>query len=227
MSQFSFLERKLDFLRDFYSKTTAPFLEIMRKIEEGEEPYTPVCHEDDVEPPFLLEWSEANEALRLQQQVCLILLQRSLREFLDAVVRRHPRSRPKRGGNWFQNYKGWFFDELNIDWAAAPADLNRIEELSEARNAIGHGGEKDYGPGKYVPKKVFDSNALLKLQNADYQQKFPDAFYANEIDKKMNRGLNGMHPVKIELTPEKLDVAIADILKFCGYINTRLPGGLR
>ena len=226
MGSFAILEQKLSFLKRFYAQTTAPFREIKRKIEAHEDPYIPSSREDEYdEPPFLSEWLEADESLRLQQQLCLNLLQRSLREFLDKTVRQHPKSRPAKKGNWFVNYKKWFLKELAINWDDAGINLDRIEELTLARNCVQHGGEVDHGPSAFVPNSVYDAHALLKTQSAEYHQKFPDAFYVDEHQKALWKSMNYPQPVEIQLTPEKLNTAIDDILAFCGFIDMHLPSG--
>ncbi|MGB9121403.1 MAG: hypothetical protein WCE73_12340, partial [Candidatus Angelobacter sp.] len=143
MSNFAFLEQKLKFLHGFYETTTQSFREIRRKIEAQEDPYVPVWDgEPDGAPPFLDEWMDATEGLRVQEQLCLNLLQRSLREFLVNTIQEHreyPKSQPAKGGNWFENYQEWFKDGCGIDWTQAGVDLSRIEELSFARNCVQHG----------------------------------------------------------------------------------------
>lgn len=224
MINFGILETKLAFLRTFYTQTTEPFREIKRKIERKEEPYIPVWSEYGYdEPPFLSEWLEADELLKLQEQLCLGLIQRTLREFLDKTVRQHPQSRPARKGNWFENYKKWFLGELNIDWDASGVNLGRIEELTLARNCVQHGGEVDHGPGVYVPDGVYDAHALLKVQSKEYCDRFPNAFYADEHERALWSMLHYPQPVAIQLTPEKLNTAIEDIVPFCRYVDERLP----
>src|SRR5258708_2820470 len=121
MANFEILENKLRFLRSFYQLTTEPFRELKRKIDNHEEPFIDHGNREDYDgdPPFLTEWLEADEGLKLQQQVCLTVLQRSFKEFLDMTVRLHPdfpNNKPKEGGDWFENYKSWFLKEADIDW---------------------------------------------------------------------------------------------------------------
>lgn len=224
MRHFKDLEGKLKFLRDFYEKTTHPFREIMRKIESHEEPYVPCWNgeEPDGDPPFLTDWLDAVDGLRLQEQVCLSLLQRSFREFLDDTAKEHcdyPNSKPNAKGNWFENYKKWFYEGCAIDWSQAPMSLSKIEELTLARNCVQHGGESHGGPGEHV----FDSHDLIKRQSLHYHQKFPDAFFGSEAEKQIWQSSNCLNPVVIELTPEKLDAAINEITAFCQYIHEHLP----
>jgi hypothetical protein len=223
MDQFVFLKDKTDFLRAFHLLTTGPFTEIKRKIDAGEEPFVDRRNPEDYdEPAFLVEWLEADEGLKLQQQVCLNLLQRSFREFLDMTVEQlegKPQQH-KKGENWFDAYKTSFRERAGVDWEKAPGQLSRIEELTMARNCIQHGGQKPYrGAGD-----VLDSHSLLKRQSADYHERFPDAFFANEFEKQIWKSQNYSQPVTINLTPEKLEVAIKDILEFCRYIHDSLWG---
>ena len=107
-----------------------------------------------------------------------------------------------------------------IDWTQAGVDLARIEELSFARNCVQHGGETDYVLGGC---NVFDSADLLKRQSPHYYGRFPDAFFGSETEKQIWNNSNYPQPVVIELTPEKLETAINDVLKFGQYINDHLP----
>jgi hypothetical protein len=220
VNQLNILEDKLGFLRVFYQLTTEPFGEIKRKIEASEEPFVARGEPRDYdEPPFLSEWLDADEGLKLQQQVCLNLLQRSLREFLDTTIRQcgGKPTKPKKGESWFDTYKTWFRQEARIGWEGAPVPLSRIEELTVARNCIQHGGETD-------GKDVLDSHSLLKRQSINYHEKFPDAFFADEFEKQIWKEQNYPQPVTINLTPEKLEVAIRDILAFSGFIHDSLSG---
>jgi hypothetical protein len=161
---------------------------------------------------------DAHEGLRLQQQTCLSLLQRSFREFLDEVVRQQPQSRPKKGGNWFNNYQCWFLNELGIDWTKAGLNLDRIEELSFARNDVQHGGQKHGGVGD-----TLDAYALLKRQSVDYHKRFPDAFFASEMEKDIWKENDYPQPATIELTAEKLEKAVGEIIGFAKFISSNLP----
>jgi hypothetical protein len=219
VSSFEILGHKLRFLRDFYEKTTLPFREIQRKIDASEPPYVPRRPlEDYTEPPFLTDWLEANEGLRLQEQLCLTLLQRSFKEFLDATMHQHPdfeKNRPTNRGNWFERDKKWFLGVLNIDWKQAGVSLSRLEELTLARNSIQHGRG-----GR------FDYYAILKRQNKDYYSRFPDAFFVDELEKNIRKESNFPQPITIDLKPEKMDAAISDIVTLCKFIDERLPDGI-
>lgn len=222
MSNFETLESKLRFLCSFYQLTTEPFREIMRKIEAGEEPFVP--HDDPErydEQPFLGEWFQAEEGLELQQQVCLTVLQRSFKEFLDATFRQHRRYLNKiresktgpKSTDWCDTYHP-LLRKAPIDWDQAPVPLTTMEELTLARNCVQHGGESpNIGP----------KTGLVKMQSDDYRARFPDGFFANEFQKLLRKGSKIPQPLRIELTSEKLDAAIQEVLAFCKYIDKHLP----
>lgn len=212
MDHLALLRGNLQFLSWFYEQGGSAFREIKGKIEANEEPYIPRAGYEYEEPPFLAEWLDANDALRLQGQVCLSLLQRSLREYLDNAVGRHPSSRPNRKGNWFENYRQWFLEELGVDWGKSPVPLARIEELTLARNCVEHGSGD-----------VVDRYRLVKQQSAEYHERFPDAVFADEFEAEMWKEMKYPQPVRIELTPAKLETAIDDALTFCGFVEENLP----
>jgi len=214
MNYFNVLEDKIRFLQRFYALTTAPFIEIKYKIEANEEPYVFRGEPDDCdEPPYLTEWQDADEGYKLQQQLCLSLLQRSFREFLDAVVRKCGGNPKKSGDGWFADYLLWLTQTFGFDWKTAPVSLDRIEELTLARNCIQHGGEGHRGASD-----VLDPQSLLKRQSLAYHVRFPDAFFASDFEKSVWKEQNYPQPVSIELTPTKLEVATEDILNFCKFI---------
>ena len=209
------LVSNLRFLRWFYELSITGFVDIKRRIDAQEEPYVPRSGYEYDEPPFLSEWLDADEARKLQGQVCLSLLQRSLREYLDSTVKRHPGSRPKRKGNWFGNYKEWFLSEIGIDWEKSPVPLTRIEELTIARNCVEHGSGS-----------VYDAHRLVKRQGKNYHERFPDSVFANEFERALWREMGYPQPVEIELTPEKLDNAMEEILGFGRFIEENLPASI-
>src|SRR5882757_1316218 len=183
MSHFEFVEHKTSELKRFYMSSTEPFREIKRKIEKNEDPFVPVYdgQEPSGDPPFLDEWQEANDFLRLQEQVCLVLFQRTFREFLDDTIKEHTGTKPSSKGNWFAHYCDWFKSEFDIDWSQSSANLGRLEELTEARNCVQHGGESFQLPNQYV----FDSDGLIKRQSFTYHGRFPNAVFIDEYQRKI------------------------------------------
>ena len=218
MSNLTTLESKLRFLRSFYQLTTEPFREIMKKIEVGEEPYVPNDPEDD-EQPFLGELREAEEGLELQGQVCLTVLQRSFKEFLDATLRQHrkyfKKNRKSKTGPKSKDWRETLFGEVPIDWDKAPVEPSTMEELALARNCVQHEGRS---------ANVGTMTGLVKMQGEDYQARFPDGFFGDDFQKLGRMGIfrTPPQPLTITLTLEKLDAAIEDMVAFCKYIEKQL-----
>jgi hypothetical protein len=213
MQRLKILRGKLDFIRWFFDLTTAPFVEIKRKIEAGETPYqSSISPEDDPEPPFVNEGMDAYYAIQLQGQLCLNLLQRSLLEYLDDTVKLRQRKAPSKRVNWFENYKEWFLAE-GIDWSASTACLSVIEEMTEARNRVQHGSPDD-------------SHTLIKQQDQNYRDRFPNAQFQNEFEARIFRNF-GPQLHSIELTKEKLQGAVEEILTFSTFIEEHLPDSMK
>ena len=213
MQRLRILRSKLDFIRWFFDLTRAPFVEIMRKIEAGENPYqSSISPEDDPEPPFVNEGMDAYYAIQLQGQLCLNLLQRSLLEYLDDTVKLSQRKAPSKRDNWFKNYKQWFLAE-GVDWSASTASLSVIEEMTEARNRVQHGS-----PG--------DSHTLIKQQDQNYRDRFPSAQFENNFEARVFRDF-GPQLHSIELTKEKLQGAVEEILTFSTFIEEHLPDSMK
>jgi len=171
---FAMLKDNLQFLKWFYEQSVLPFKEIKRRINAQEDPYIPRADYEDDDPPFLSEWQDADDALKLQGQACLSLLQRSFREYLKSTAKRHPETPPKEKGNWFANYKKWFLQEAAVDWEKSPVPLSRTEELTIARNCVEHGSGS-----------VYDAHRLVKEPGEDYHDRFPDAMFASEFEQML------------------------------------------
>src|SRR6185369_2569057 len=111
------LRDKLNFIRRFYDIASEPFVITMHKIEEHEEPYDQYAMEDE-EPPFLVEWLDADESLNILGKSCLCLLQNAFKNYLDGFVENYTYCLPKevagkspsntKGKNWFERYRNYF-----------------------------------------------------------------------------------------------------------------------
>jgi len=73
-----FLKERTRFIRYYYETAAEPFHEIKRKIKAKEEPFDDPPYSEDVEPPFLEEWIEAETALEILGRTCILLLSTSL-----------------------------------------------------------------------------------------------------------------------------------------------------
>lgn len=213
MQRLKVLDDKLRFISWFFGLTTAPFVGIKRKIQNGDHPYKPSAwSEESSEPPFVMEWLDANQAIQLQGQLCLNLLQRSFVEYLDGTVKLGSSEPPKKKNNWLENHKKWFLD-AGVDWNASGADLSLIEELTLARNRIQHGSRGD-------------SHSLIKQQDEDYHTRFPNALFQDDFEARIFCNF-GPHLRHLELTKDKLNKAIDEIMKLANFIEDNLPAAMK
>ena len=127
---------------------------------------------------------------------------------MDETVKLSSSQAPNKKNNWFENYKKWFLD-VGVDWTASGADLVLIEEMTVARNRIQHGSRDD-------------SHSLIKTQDEDYCSRFPKALFQSDLEARMFRNF-GPKLRSIELTKEKLNRAIEEIMLFANFIEERLP----
>jgi hypothetical protein len=135
---------KLNFIRRFYEITSEPFVETKRKIDQHEQPFN-VFDVNDGEPPFLVEWLEADQSLNVLGKSCLCLLQNSLADYLKGFNQHYAPvdenvTLENVGGKGLEKYRRMFLGRFNIDWATSPTDIDLLEEINLARNDIQHGG---------------------------------------------------------------------------------------
>jgi hypothetical protein len=100
------LREKRRFIESMYEQATVSFVETKRKIEnsQGEFNYSGWDPDSfDGDPPFLTEWQEADEALNLQGQACVSLVQSGLKECRDGCLLVTRCGKPQRKGkaSWF------------------------------------------------------------------------------------------------------------------------------
>ena len=213
---FDMLDDKLRFVHRFYDTVSRPFSLVIAKIENHEEPYDVYDMEDPV--PFEIEWQENRESLNVLGQCCLSLVQRSFKEFLAAFVARSncvresevPKLIGKQRGekSWFDSYQRYFRQTYEIEWSRSPVSPNFLEEISLARNAVWHDGS------------VWD---LTVKQDQKYYDRFPDSLFADDWEKETwpytwSESLP-YQPHKIDITADKLKLAIEAVRGFCSYLD--------
>ncbi|MSO20712.1 MAG: hypothetical protein EXQ56_09675 [Acidobacteria bacterium] len=210
------LSRKLRFLERFYANASESFTTVISKIENQEEPYDNFDSEDSV--PFEGEWQDAQESLNILGQCCLSLVQRSFGEFLPGFISRSEQldltevsefvSRQATGKSDFKRYKNFYKNRYDIDWDKAPVGLSSLEEIALARNAIWHDGS------------IWD---LSVKQDSKYFVRFPDSLFASDWEKDawphVYSSSAKFEPHRIEVTAEKLRIAIGIVQEFCVYLD--------
>lgn len=138
-----FLHQRVTFIRQLYATSSAPFVERERLIDSGEAPFEPP-YSEDVEPPYLTEWLEADDSVHVLAHACVSLLAAALQVYFKTWERQAGLSIDeatlkvfkKRG--WFTGYQTVFADQLGISFETGPVDLALIEEVVLVRNRVQH-----------------------------------------------------------------------------------------
>ena len=199
-----FLNQRLAFVEYFHTGTTTSFQEVKRKIEAGEPPYVDTRHPDDQEPPFFEEWEKADAAMTITGAACLDLLQSTFHAFLSEYMRHIGQEKlipqlPKlRQKSWFGNYKVFFQEYLQIDWAASGADLDLLEQVILTRNDFAHNAD------------LFSFGAFQQSLLA----KHPDSAFADPKWKTML-----MQRTPLSVPTETLHQAIETLRTLCEYLD--------
>jgi hypothetical protein len=78
-----FLEERTRFIRYYYDTAAAPFVETKRRIEAQESPYDNPPYDESGEPPYLTEWIDAEDALRMVGRTCVSMLNASMQLYFQ------------------------------------------------------------------------------------------------------------------------------------------------
>jgi hypothetical protein len=214
-----YLQRRLEFIRNFYNEASSPFVERGRKINEGEEPFEPPPYSGesgDEEPPFFDQWLEAEQSLDVLGQMCISVLSTALElylsESLDQVgisLTKQPKACFKKG--WINCCRVLFKKKLGIDWTTAPSSISVLEEIVLARNRAQHP----------------DTITTPEIRQSDHDaSKYPRSFFADESDIKLLEDTPAasffLLPWHIKVTREKLLSAIDEVDRFCTWLEDEI-----
>ena len=146
MDTLFFFRERLGFIRGFYDDASSVFTNRMSRIEAGEPPYD---EPDDAiraydEPPYQAEWAGSKEALEVLGLTCVSMLSASLHAYVlaweaDLGVGLEPKKRSRLVRK--QGVAGYFREMeslLNLPSETCPADLDLMEQVTLARNAVQH-----------------------------------------------------------------------------------------
>ncbi|HGM6151750.1 TPA: hypothetical protein ACKP1S_002846 [Pseudomonas aeruginosa] len=205
-----FLISRLDMIAQFYNVAAAPFVLIKKQIEDGDAPYEPPYSEDG-EPPFLLEWTRADDSLKLLGGVCVSLVAGSLQLYLDTIVERYGDLREfkkMKGAGWLEKHQN-YFKKHGYDFQSSGADLALLSEVILARNAVIHHDQITSDVASY-------SNDDLR--------KIPSPFFVSEREQQLLSNLNmNTSPwlllPTIHVDEDKLLKAIAEAKKLAACVD--------
>ena len=165
----AFLQIRFAFIRQFYDGATASFSSKLSLIEQRQPPfdtYPEGFNPEDGEPPYLEECLEALESVELIGNVCLELVQKALKQFLDSFLKEIGHTLPpvEKGqgkDGWLGRYRRFFWEKFDVDLSDSGADLAVIEQIVLARNDLQHEGSLMYtftAPTKHHMSKYPDSS---------------------------------------------------------------------
>jgi len=213
-----FLKERTKFIRYFYETASAPFRDVIRKIEAGEAPYKPPYSEDD-EPPYLEEWSEANTAIEMLGRTCVSMLSASLLLYFKTWesklgVECNPGERKKVFENGFlAGYRRYFGKVLNLSWDDCPVKFDILEQVTLARN-------RDQHPEHITTMSVKHD-----------RKKYRNLFFISESDKKVfadsvMAGISWMGPA-VHVSSETLLAASEQVEMLGEWLEQRMFAAMR
>lgn len=209
-----FLNERIEFIRQLYDTTTAPYIECKRKIEAQEEPYMPPYSEDGV-PPFLDEWLEANESILVIGCLCVSMLSAAFHLYFKTWEKRlgvpvDESLRPifNKSG-WLKGYMAYFSRHFDVEFDELPADLEILQEVILLRNRAQH------------PEELTEN---LPSYSKDDLEKLRHPFFIDESERSLLSDLDGserswLMPPSFTVTPEKLHKAIAEVQRFTEWLE--------
>ena len=211
-----FLKERTRFIRHFYETAAEPFLETLRRINDGEPPFEPPYSEDG-EPPFMEEWSKAKQALDMLGRTSVSMLSASIQLYFKTWekslrVNWQPQERQKAFKCGFiSGYKACFGDTLKISWDCCPVDFAIIEQVVLTRN-------RDQHPENLTSLRVNHSPID--------REKYPRPFFVSEIDEKIlsdpdMESVTWMRPA-VHVSRESLNAAIDEVDKLAEWLEPKM-----
>jgi len=209
-----FLNRKVNFIRQFYEMSSAPFVERKRQIEAEEEPFVPPYSEDP-EPAFLEEWLEAEESLQVVGRTCISMLAAVFHLYFKAwehqigiPVDASLKADFKHG--WLNGYKAYFAHHFRIRFEDSPSNLEVLEEIVLVRNRDQH------------PESIIMDSSNYSESDLD---KLPHPFFIDENDASLfseeEEGERAwLLPPPIRVTAEKLFTALSEVETFAEWLES-------
>jgi hypothetical protein len=208
-----FFSRRVAFIRQFYKMAAAPFLDRKRKIEAGDCPFDDPPHSEVLEPPYLNEWTEADESLQVLGYTCVSMLAAALHVYFQTWERLRgipaaERFKDEFRGGWVSGYRTYCDVVLRIDLSKGPCDLKLIEEIVLARNRSQHHDTL------VMTLPTYKSSDLQKLPRALFIDSTREAH-----DDLHNGEREWLMLPTLRVSGEKLDVAIADVERFVDWLD--------
>jgi hypothetical protein len=210
MDYFAILSSHLDFIRRFYEVTAEPLEVRKAKIDRDEEPFMPTgSREDYNEPPYLQEWQEADDFLRVLGQCALGLLEKALHDYLRHFAENEGWEREKEKldkGNWFKKYCDNLEGRTAFTWANSPVTFSQLEQINLSRNDFAH----DPMLGQ-----------IRSRQDPNHFKRYPTPVFAEEFEVAYftTIGEANDEPWSLNVAKEVLLPHIEYVRQFCAFVD--------
>jgi len=234
-----FLKRQLEFIRQFYETSSAPFIERKRLIENEEEPFVPppFYSDDDAEPHFMEEYSDAEESLQVLGYACVSMLSNVLKVYFKdwerfrvgqpnitknsnikcetcnkTIVDAKPKDKITKAfeKGFLHGYKA-YFAQLDVNFEDSPAKLEVLEQIILVRNKTQHMESIAMNTSSY------SVNELKKFRPSFFMDDYIASQFLNAGNDDAELFLCSFDSIKI--TGEKLFAAISEIEAFTEWLE--------
>lgn len=214
-----FLRVRTNFIRFYYDRCVGPFEKIKYQIENSLPPFNAPSSCDELEPPYLDKWIEADTGIQVAGLSCVSLLSESLKLYFWSLQHRiigfsfgdeDSEKRAFKKG-FVAAYLGVLGPILDTDWSERPADLTIIEQVVLARDRGQHGS---------------DLTSLRVSHDGHTLDRYPRPFFLNTHELESWPDQDGtaaswLLMPSLEVTRETLFAAVEQVEKLAAWIETR------
>ena len=206
-----FLRVRTAFIRSYYDTAQAPFAERKRLIENDLPPFDDPPYSEDGEPPYLVEWMDADLAIQILGRSCVSILSETLKLYFETLMARVIGARLTRESQttlksrgFVPVYKDVLGEILKTDWSDTPVDFEIIEQVVLARNRSQH--------GEHLP-------SLNVTHDARTLAKYPRPFFATSEESEDGR--RGFLSPEVTVTRETLVAALDQVEALADWVDGR------
>jgi hypothetical protein len=211
-----FLKRRTEFIRYFYDTGGEPFRDIIRRIESGISPFNE-CQDgqDEEEPPFQTEWSEATTALESLGRSCISMLSASLSLYFNAWetemrITWCPKERAKLFKRGVKAYLEVLGETLKFSPDECSVNFDIVDQVILARN-------RDQHPDSIATLSVAHDRRTL--------DRYTQVFFISETEQKIYsdpemRAISWMSPA-VYVSRETLFSAIDQVEALADWLEER------
>ncbi len=232
MNVLFFLKERTNFIRQFYTTTSAPYNELIRKNVEGEEPFVSQSWDDEGE--FYPEWKEAQDSLHVIGSLCVSMLSAALKLYLgsweeEAIgivskgsareqsaeeYKKYCKNRKREfDKSWLYGYMWSFSQHLGINFEAYPGNVVMLEEIILARNKFQH------LPSITSFETYYNDSDLRKLKNNPFFLNDEELNHIGDIDEENQFWLKWLN---LNISQEQLFTAISQVECFAVWLDSEI-----